>query len=167
MPHHHLEGRPIEVPLGEARHSEEVKLFPIALFNKSSFSPVSQMFLSVFPQCDRSQSVPFHGQEPPTFKIFHGRESPSYKIFHGWESPFKSLSQKTFLLLTASWSSFLQRSSIPLKTKMFPLGSTNAFLVVCDNMMILKPTSFFICCFYFIKKGHITWSTTVTVHCLS
>ena len=35
---------------------------------------------------------------------------------------------------------------------MFPLGSTNAFLVVCDNMMILKPTSFFICCFYFIKK---------------
>ena len=31
MPHHHLEGQPIEVPLGEARHSEELKLFPIAL----------------------------------------------------------------------------------------------------------------------------------------
>ena len=31
MPHHHLEGQPIEGPLGEARHSEELKLFPIAL----------------------------------------------------------------------------------------------------------------------------------------
>ena len=31
MPHHHLEGQPIEGPLGEARHPEELKLFPIAL----------------------------------------------------------------------------------------------------------------------------------------
>ena len=120
MPHRHLEGRPIEVPLGEARHSEELKLFPIALFNKSSFSPVSQMFLSVFPQCGLSQSVPFHGQEPPTYKIFHCQEPPLHSLS----------------FLTASWSSFLQRSSIPLKTKMFPLGSTNAFLVGCENMII-------------------------------
>ena len=34
---------------------------------------------------------------------------------------------------TASWSSFLQRSSMPVKTKMFPLGRTKAFLVGCGG----------------------------------
>ena len=46
---------------------------------------------------------------------------------------------KNYLVFTASWSSFLQKSSIPLKTKMFPLGRTKAFFVGCKRQKWNKP----------------------------
>ena len=106
MPHRHLEGRPIEVPLGEARHSEKLKLLPIALFNKFVLACITDVLVSfsaVWPITECAISWPrttyieiFHGWESPTYKIFHGWESPTYKIFRGWESSLKSLSQKLF-----------------------------------------------------------------------
>ena len=63
----------------------------------------------------------------------------SIRLLKVWAFSWKLYMQMYINCLTASWSSFLQRSSIPVKTKMFPLGRTIAFAMGCNGRHEMKP----------------------------